>query len=145
MSQRLSANIYLQKNSALNGRYCNSDISRHGYSGKNVRIIVELSANSLHSDLVLYGVPVLTNPNLDILGVRFAWKLTFEAYMRGAVSRVSPRIGILRMVHGVFADTIVCCFVGAVVLSSPSEITVHMLVGCWKLSPSAFLSVRCLR
>ena len=47
----------------------------------------------------------LSNPSLDILGVRFDCKLTFESHVHGVVSRVSQRIGIVRMVNGVYADT----------------------------------------
>ena len=54
-----------------------------------------------HGDLGLSGVPILSklksNPSLDILGVRFDCKLTFESHVRGVVSRVSQRIGILRL------------------------------------------------
>ena len=48
-----------------------------------------------------------TSPNLDILGVKFDDKLTFENHMRGIVSRVSQRIGILRLVKRVIVDTCV--------------------------------------
>ena len=58
-----------------------------------------------HGDLGLAGVPILSNPSLDILGVRFDCRLTFDSHVRGIVSRVSQRIGILRMVNGVYADT----------------------------------------
>ena len=50
-------------------------------------------------------MPILASPSLDILGVRFDCKLTFESHVRGVVLRVSQRIGILRMVNGVYADT----------------------------------------
>ena len=65
-----------------------------------------------HGDLGLSGVLILSNPSLDILGVRFDCKLTFESHVRGVVSRVSQRIGILRMVNGVYADTsvLLCCY-----------------------------------
>ena len=56
-------------------------------------------------DLGLAGVPMLSSPSLDILGVRFDCKLTFESHVRGVVSRVLQRIGIIRMVNGVYADT----------------------------------------
>ena len=58
-----------------------------------------------HGDLGLAIVPILSSPSLDILGVRFDCKLTFESHVRGVVSRVSQRIGILRMVNGVHANT----------------------------------------
>ena len=41
-----------------------------------------------HFDLGLAGVPILSSPSLDILGVRFDSKLTFESHVRGVVSRV---------------------------------------------------------
>ena len=58
-----------------------------------------------HGDLVLSGVSICASPNLDILGVKFDRRLTFEDHMRGIVSRVSQRIGILRLVKHVFFDT----------------------------------------
>ena len=58
-----------------------------------------------HGDLVLSGVSILASPNLDILGVKFDSKLTFKDHVRGIVSRVSQRIGILRLVKRIFVDT----------------------------------------
>ena len=60
----------------------------------------------------LSGVPILSNPCLDILGARFDCKLKFESHVRGVVSWVSQRIGILMMVNRVYADTSVlhCCY-----------------------------------
>ena len=39
-----------------------------------------------HGDLVLPGVSIRANPNLDILGVKFDSMLTFEDRVRGIVS-----------------------------------------------------------
>ena len=58
-----------------------------------------------HGDLVLFEVSIRATPNLDILGVKFDWKLTFEDHGRGIISRVSQRIGILRLVKRIFVDT----------------------------------------
>ena len=58
-----------------------------------------------HGDSVLSGVSIRASPNLDILGVKFNSKLTFEDHVRGIVSRVSRRIGILRLVRRIFVDT----------------------------------------
>ena len=58
-----------------------------------------------HGDLVLSGVSVLASPNLDILGVKFDSKHTFEDHVRGIVSSVSERIGILRLVKRILVDT----------------------------------------
>ena len=64
------------------------------------------TVNPQHSDLVLSGVSMNSaSPNLDILGVKFDSRLTFEVRVRGIVSRVFQRIGILRMVKRVFVDT----------------------------------------
>ena len=66
-----------------------------------------------HGDLVLFGVSFRATPNLDILGVKFDSKLTFEDHFRGIVSRVSQRTGILRLAKSIFVDTSVllrCCF-----------------------------------
>ena len=45
------------------------------------------------------------SPNIDILGVKFDSKLTFKDHMRGIVSHVFQRIGVLRLVKRVFVDT----------------------------------------
>ena len=42
-----------------------------------------------HGDLVLSGVSIRASPNLDILGVKFDSKLTFEDYVPGIVSILS--------------------------------------------------------
>ena len=51
------------------------------------------------------GVSFRASPNLDILGVKFDSRLTFEDHVRGIVSRVSQRIGILRLVKRIFLDS----------------------------------------
>ena len=48
---------------------------------------------------------ICDTPNIDILGVKFDSRLTFEDHERGIVSRVSQRIGILMFVKLVFMDT----------------------------------------
>ena len=58
-----------------------------------------------HRDLVLSVVSIGTSPSLDILGMKFASRLTFEYHVRGIVSRVSWRICILRLVKRIFLDT----------------------------------------
>ena len=47
------------------------------------------TANPPHGDLVLSGVYIRASPNLDILGVKFDRKLTFEDHEHGIVSPVS--------------------------------------------------------
>ena len=66
----------------------------------------------MHGDLVLSGVSIRASPSLDILGVKFDSKLTFEDNVRGIVPRVSQRIGILRLVRQIFVGTSVfrCCY-----------------------------------
>ena len=94
-----------------------------------------------HGHLGLSGVPILSNPSLDILGVRFDCKITFESHVRGVVSRVSQRIGILRMVNGVYADT-------SVLLRCYHALILPILEYCspvWGLLPAftfGFLTVR---
>ena len=61
--------------------------------------------NLPHGDLVLSGVSIRVSPSHDILCGKFGSKLTFEDHVRGIVSRVSQRIGILRLVKRMFVDT----------------------------------------
>ena len=63
------------------------------------------TVNPPHGGLVLSEVSICASPHLDILGVKFDSRLTIEDIVRGIVSRVSQRIGILRLVKSVFADT----------------------------------------
>ena len=57
-----------------------------------------------HGDLVLSGVSNRSSPNFDILGLKFD-KLSIEDHVRGIVSSVDQRIGILRLVKRTFGDT----------------------------------------
>ena len=82
-------------------------------------------------DLVLSGVTICACPNLDIIGVNFDSKLTFEYHVRGIVSRVSQRFGILRLVKRIFVDTSVLlrCYFGFVLplleYCSPIQLECH--------------------
>ena len=58
-----------------------------------------------NGDFVLSGVSIRASPNRNIIGVKFDSKLTFEDHVRGIVSRVSQRIGILRLEKPIFVDT----------------------------------------
>ena len=70
--------------------------------------------NPYHVDLVLSGVSISAIPNLDILGVKFASKPTFEDHVRGIVSHVSQVIGILRLVPEecplCHTSVLLCCY-----------------------------------
>ena len=55
--------------------------------------------------MVLSEASICASPNLDILGMKFDSRLTFEDHVRGIVSSVSQRICILRLVKRVFVDT----------------------------------------
>ena len=63
------------------------------------------TVNPPGGDLVLSGVSIRANANLDILGVKFDSKPTFEDHMHHIVCRVSQRISILRLVKRIFVDT----------------------------------------
>ena len=52
------------------------------------------TVNPPHGDLIFSGVSICTTPNLDILGVKFDSRLTFEDHVRGIVSLVSQRSAI---------------------------------------------------
>ena len=65
------------------------------------------TVNPLHVALVLCTVSIRASPNLNIFGKKFDSKLSIEDYVRGIVSRVSERIGILGLVERVFVDTCV--------------------------------------
>ena len=74
--------------------------------------------NPPHGDSVLSRVSIRASPNLDILGVKFDSKLTFDDHVHCIVSRVSQRIGILRLVKRLFVDTSVLlrCYFAFVLL-----------------------------
>ena len=62
--------------------------------------------NPPHGDMVFSGVSIRDSKNLDIISVKFDIKLTFKNHVLGIVSRVSQRIGTLRLVKHIFVDTI---------------------------------------
>ena len=55
------------------------------------------TVNLPHGDLVMLVISIRAGPNIDIRGVKFDSHLTFEDHVTGNVSRVSQRIGILRL------------------------------------------------
>ena len=63
------------------------------------------TVNPPRGDFVFSEVSIYASPNLDILGVKFDSRLTFEDHVLGSVSRVSQRIGILRLGKRVYVDT----------------------------------------
>ena len=67
------------------------------------------TVNPPHGDLVLSRVSICASPNLDILGVKFDSRLTLKNHVRGIVSRVSQRIGILRFVKHVCSLLLCIC------------------------------------
>ena len=98
----------------------------------------------LNGDLVLSEVSIRAIPNLDILGVKID-KLTFEDHVRGIVSRVSQRIGILRLVKRIFVDTSVLlrCYFAYL---SPNPWSIVRRCGGQLLNVTfSFLSERCIR
>ena len=80
----------------------------HDTESQQTKVLVVSKSRTVsphHGDLVLSWVPIRSSPNLDILGMKFDSKLTLEDHVRGIVSRVSQRIGILRLVKLIFVDT----------------------------------------
>ena len=65
------------------------------------------TVNPLHGHMVLSEDSIHYSPKLNILGVKFDSKLFFKDHVRGIVSRVSHRIGILMLVKRVLSDTAV--------------------------------------
>ena len=109
----------------------------------------------LLGDLFLSVVSICASPYLDILGVKFDSKLTFEDHVHGIVSpRVSQRIGILKLVS-MSLWTPLCCFVATMHLFSQSSkycspvwgstaeyvILRFVSVRCVKLDMTAFMSL----
>ena len=69
------------------------------------------TVNPPHGDSVLHRVSISASPNLDITGVKFDRRLTFEDHVSGIVSSVSQRICIMRLVKCVSADTCVASLI----------------------------------
>ena len=113
---------------------------------KNKALVVSRSeiVNPPHGDLVLSRVSIRANPNLDILGMKFDSKPTFEDHVRGIVFRVSQRIDILRFVN-LYLWTILCYFVEILHLFSKSSSIVIRFGGQLLNITFSFLSARCIR
>ena len=48
-----------------------------------------MTVNLPHIDLIMFGVSIRADPILDIFGVKFDRKLTYEDHVRGIVSLFS--------------------------------------------------------
>ena len=97
-----------------------------------------------HGDLVFYGVSIRATTNLDIYGVKFDSKLTFEDHVLGIVPRVFQRIGILRLVKRNFVEPL-CYFVAILHLFS-QFLSIVLWCVCLLLNVTfSFLSARCIR
>ena len=103
------------------------------------------TVNPPHGDMVFSAVSNCASPNLDILGVKFDSRLTFEDHVRDIVSRVSQRIGILRLVKRVFMDSSVLlrCYYAFVL--HQSLIIVLQYGGLLLNVIFSFSSARCIR
>ena len=97
--------------------------------------------NPLHGDLVLSGVSICASPNLDILGVKFVSKLTFEDHVRDIVTRVSQRILVLRLVKRALW-TPLCFFVATMHFFSQS---LGIVLRCGGLLLNVIFSFSCVR
>ena len=77
------------------------------YPNRTKALVISRSriVNPPRGDLVLSVVSICAGPNFNILGMQFDNKLTFEDHVRGMVSCISQRIGILRLVKRIFVDT----------------------------------------
>ena len=64
-----------------------------------------MTLNPPHGDWVLSVVSICASPNLDILGLKFDSRLSFNDHVCGIVSRISQRISILRLVKRVYVET----------------------------------------
>ena len=94
------------------------------------------TVKSPHGDLFLSVVSIPASPNLDILGVKFDSKLTFEGQVRFIVFRVSQRIGIFRLIKRIFVDTSVFLHCYYAFLSTYLEYFSQCGVSC-RMTPSA--------
>ena len=77
----------------------------HPHKSRAVIISRSRTVNPLHGDLILSVVSIRASTNLEILGVKFDSKLTFNDHVHGIVFCVSQRIVILRLVKHIFMDT----------------------------------------
>ena len=101
--------------------------------------------------MALSGVSIFASPKLNIVGMKFDRKLTFEDQVRGIVSRVSQIIGHLCAVslYGLVSClslwTPRCCLVATIHLFSQS---LSIVLRCGSLLLNvifSFSSVRCIR
>ena len=58
-----------------------------------------------HSNFVMTGASICTSPKIDIIGVKFNSKLTFEDHVHGIVSHILERIYISSLLNCVLVDT----------------------------------------
>ena len=103
-----------------------------------------LSGVFLSGVLVLSGFSICAGSNLDILGMKFDSMLTFEDHVRGIISRVSQRNGILWLVKHVFLNASVF-LLATLHLFSQSLSNILRLGGLLLNAIFSFSSARCVR
>ena len=100
--------------------------------------------NPAHGEVVLSGVSFRSGPNLDVLGVKFDSKLTFEDYVRGIVSRVSQKKMYFEVVKRILEDTsmLLRCYFAFVL----PTLSIVLRCGGQLLNVTfSFSSARCIR
>ena len=70
----------------------NPNTTRNPNKSKALVVSRSRTVSTPHDDSVLSGVSILASSNLDIFGVKFDSKLTFEYHVRGIVFRVSETV-----------------------------------------------------
>ena len=70
-------------------------------ASKTKTMIVSRSRTSVpqHPDLQVGGVNLINSPTLEVLGVEFDRKLTFESHVRTLASRAARSLGIVRKAY----------------------------------------------
>ena len=96
----------------------------------NSSVVRRSRLNSPHGDFILSGVSIQDSPNLNILGVKVDSQLTFKDHVRGIVSHVSQRIGVLRLVKRICTHLSVTLLLFCIYSSNGSVLFSSVGVSC---------------
>jgi len=137
-SDRLGVEASLQRDLLAISSWCDQWCMKLN-PNKTKSLVISRSRTVMppHSQLWLNGVPINECSSLEILGVKFDAKLTFEEHIRSVVKTTTRKIGLMRVARRVYNDVVVLrrCFFSFILPS------LEYCSAVWRSSASSHLAL----
>ena len=105
LSQRPSVNRSLNMDLRRISDWCSSwNMTLNAKKSKCLRVSRSRTSDLHLGELLVQNIPIKECTELDILGVKFDSKLTFEKHVRRIASSASQKLGLIRKANQVFKD-----------------------------------------